>query len=123
MENGDNKATAILTVAWGSHCRFVGDDYVSRIQEEANANKPVDEIIKSAKGGDNFDWVESIKILYQGVQLINGLMTLYFAAKKVNKLLSKGELLDKARQEGIVNASLNPAVASKVETVIEKIVE
>ncbi len=118
MDNDDAQVREVLSKVWGPHYRFVGEDYVNQIQDAAQTAKPVEEIVTAARGGDDFDWVESVKILYEAIKVINVVLTLYFGAKR---LLTKEELSNKVRESGVVNDTTNPAVASKVEMVVESV--
>ncbi len=54
----------------------------------------------------------------EAIKVINVVLTLYFGAKR---LLTKEELSNKVRESGVVNDTTNPAVASKVEMVVESV--
>jgi hypothetical protein len=122
MENygGDTRAEAkrILQAVWGPHYRFVGEEFVDRIQGALERGESVDNIISSGRGGDSFDWVESVKIVIEALQVVATVLSIYSSTLNIR---SKKELKEKAQAAGIDDKTTNPAVKSKIDAVIEEI--
>jgi hypothetical protein len=111
------QAKRILQAVWGPHYRFVGEEFVDRIQSALERGESVDNIVASGRGGDSFEWAESVKILFEGLQVVATVLSIYSSTLNIR---SKKELKEKAQAAGIEDKTTNPAVKSKIDAVIEE---
>ena len=115
---------SIVQKVWPEHTDALDDaDFLQRIEAQSASGGSPDDLIKTAKGGDSFDWAQTIKILHEAFKFTAELLAIYAALQKVSAArVSSRELAEEIRKQK-VDQKYSPPVAQQLETVAKEVAQ
>lgn len=108
----------ILLDAWGPHYREVEED-VDRVLDGLKMDKSAEDLIHGAEGGESYDRVEAIKVVYYGAKIVAVLFGIYFAWLKATGKKPSDKELSVELEKRVEMRRLPKAVVEKTAYVIK----
>ena len=122
MEHKD-KVKEIVKKVWRVQYRALGDASINKLYEAVQAEKPLDELLNSAKGGSSFDLHSAWQLMYEAVDLTVNVLALYtIFNQRHEQPPNKKEVLQLLREAKRGNA-YSQLVIDKLDVLIDEIAE